>query len=1326
MAHSRRATPHAILITVVLVVQTLALGSAFAATGGPDAFGYTFRDNLSPGGPTFLWQDIASTGTFAGVQCDDCMSSALPIGFAFQFYGATYTSVFASSNGFLSFSPGQFNGCCSGQVLPNPSNPNNLVSAYWSDLLPGNGGSVKYQTLGAAPTRVFILQYTNVPFFGGSSSVRSHFQIKLFEGTNLAEVHYQNVPGSNARAGIENGAGSVGLNYRTSFPATTATAVRYSSSTLVPPITTISLSGVGGNSPWYVSNVAMSLACSPPAGSSCASTHYRIDGGPQQTYTGPVTVATPGSHTVQAWSVAASGATESPVARSFSMDLGDPSVSIGVGCALAGNAPWCRSASATYATSASDPLPGSGLSSVACRVDGVTAGCSGSLSAPGIHQVDATATDVAGRAGSRAVSIGIDAAPPVVQTNFACSQPGLSGWCRGPVTFSPFASDATSGIAAFTCALDGVNALCASSSFAAEGSHTYVATAQDGAGNSFSATVLYRIDSTPPTISQRPDLDAEATGPDGAVVSYLHPTVADAGSGPRPASCTHASGAAFALGETLVQCSATDVAGNGATMSFRIRVVDTTAPALETVEDVVAEATGPNGAVVSYDAPAANDLVDGATVATCSPPSGGVFALGETIVTCSTSDANANGAQTSFVVRIVDTTAPVVSVPADFVVEAASSSGAVATFDASAADSVSGDLAPSCSPASGSTFPLGTTLVACQASDAAGNLGSASFRVTVVDTTAPVLALPADLVVEATGPYGAIVAYVATAFDDVSGSVEPSCDVPTGAIHAIGTTLVSCTATDAAGNSVGGSFSVRVGDTTPPTIGSVEDVVLEATGASGASFAFAAPATSDAVDGGGFASCSPASGVFALGETTVTCTATDAHGNVATSVAFTVRVQDTTPPTIAAADDVVVEATGPAGAFIAFASPATSDAVDGAGEATCAPASDATFPIGSTLVACTAADAAGNAATPVGFTVTVRDTTAPVIAAVADIVREATGPTGAEVDLSAPATTDAVDGDGVASCSATTGATFALGETTVVCVATDAAGNDATPVSFRVSVVDTTPPVLAEADDVVAEATGAAGAAVAFDAPTTSDLVDGSGVATCDHASGATFALGTTLVTCVGVDAAGNAASRAFTVSVVDTTPPTLALPEGVEATATSTAGALVTYEAWASDTVDGDLAASCAPASGGWFAPGSTDVVCTATDAHGNTAEASFSVQVSYDWSGILGPGKATGSSATKAGSTIPVRFTLTGASLGIGDATARLYIARVTDGGIGAESPATSTSHASSGNLFRADDGSGKYKFELSTKGLAPGIYQLRVDLGDGNSNTGLITLR
>ena len=110
----------------------------------------------------------------------------------------------------------------------------------------------------------------------------------------------------------------------------------------------------------------------------------------------------------------------------------------------------------------------------------------------------------------------------------------------------------------------------------------------------------------------------------------------------------------------------------------------------------------------------------------------------------------------------------------------------------------------------------------------------------------------------------------------------------------------------------------------------------------------------DLVDGPVGVVCAPLSGAtFGLGDTTVTCSATDASANTGEAT-FEVTVEDTTGPVITA-PDVSVEATDPDGVVVTFA-PTAVDAVDGSVPVVCDPVSGSLFPIGTTTVNCSAAD----------------------------------------------------------------------------------------------------------------------------------------------------------------------------------------------------------------------------------------------------------------------------------------------------------------------------------------------------------------------------------
>ncbi|MBA4137398.1 MAG: hypothetical protein C0518_08805 [Opitutus sp.] len=184
--------------------------------------------------------------------------------------------------------------------------------------------------------------------------------------------------------------------------------------------------------------------------------------------------------------------------------------------------------------------------------------------------------------------------------------------------------------------------------------------------------------------------------------------------------------------------------------------------------------------------------------------------------------------------------------------------------------------------------------------DATGNVVTKNFVYSVtgntpVDTTAPVITTSGNITVEATSANGAAVNFTASATDATDGSVAVSTSAVSGATFALGTTTVTASATDAAGNVANTSFTITVADTIAPVISGLSNLVLEATSAAGATATFAATAT-DAT--GATLSYSTASGsTFALGTSTVTVTATDAVGNKSTAT-FTVTVRDSVAPTI--------------------------------------------------------------------------------------------------------------------------------------------------------------------------------------------------------------------------------------------------------------------------------------------------------------------------------------------------------------------------------------------------------------------------------------------
>lgn len=203
---------------------------------------------------------------------------------------------------------------------------------------------------------------------------------------------------------------------------------------------------------------------------------------------------------------------------------------------------------------------------------------------------------------------------------------------------------------------------------------------------------------------------------------------------------------------------------------------------------------------------------------------------------------------------------------------------------------------------------------------------------------------------------------------------------------------------------------------------------------------------------------------------------------------------------------------------------------------------------------------------------------------------------------------------------------------------------------IRIFPTDTTEPTLdlpgGSSGGITEEATSTNGATVNYTATATDD-VDGDVSVTCDPASDSTFAIGITTVNCSATDAADNTAAGSFTVTVKDTTAPTISgVPSDITETATGSSGASVTYTApTATDAVDGDVNVTCEPPSGSTFPLGETTVTCSATDQAGNEASESFKVKILYDFDGFFSPvNNLPTLNSVNAGRAIPIKFDLSG----------------------------------------------------------------------------------
>lgn len=177
--------------------------------GGPDAFGYRWIDSDEPGGPTYSWVEINSTGTQFDLSDDD-NDGPYPIGFTFNFYGNDFDEFYICSNGWVSFTSTSTS--LSNKSIPTTSEPNNLLALMWDDLKPATGGGEGYVYYEYDGLNRLIIEYDGVMRYGCSeclytmeiilhSNGKIIYQYKTMGGDRLDE----------ATIGIENEDGTDGL-----------------------------------------------------------------------------------------------------------------------------------------------------------------------------------------------------------------------------------------------------------------------------------------------------------------------------------------------------------------------------------------------------------------------------------------------------------------------------------------------------------------------------------------------------------------------------------------------------------------------------------------------------------------------------------------------------------------------------------------------------------------------------------------------------------------------------------------------------------------------------------------------------------------------------------------------------------------------------------------------------------------------------------------------------------------------------------------------------------------------------------------------------------
>lgn len=404
-------------------------------------------------------------------------------------------------------------------------------------------------------------------------------------------------------------------------------------------------------------------------------------------------------------------------------------------------------------------------------------------------------------------------------------------------------------------------------------------TVTDGSGNIATATQNVVItDVEDPIIVAPANITASSTS--GCVATGLALGNATAFDNCTIANVTNNAPASFSVGTTIVVWTATDASGNTATANQTVVVEDNinpliTAPAdITTTTNTACTVTGLNlGTPVTSDNCAVASVTNNAPFA---------FQVGISYVTWTVTDVNGNSSTAIQKVTVADIINPTLTVQANVTVDANNSCSA---FNVDLGAPVVSD---NCGIASltnnaPTVYPLGLTTVTWIAVDDNGNSVTATQTVTVVDNTAPSIIAPASMNVSTNNNCAASGLILGTpiATDNCTvNSVTNNAPVD----FPVGTTVVTYTATDAAGNTSTATQTIVVTDDVNP-IADLQGITLTLDNQGNASFTF------NDIDNGSSDNCGISSTTLSqsafncsdIGVNTVTVTITDNNGNTTIS-----------------------------------------------------------------------------------------------------------------------------------------------------------------------------------------------------------------------------------------------------------------------------------------------------------------------------------------------------------------------------------------------------------------------------------------------------------
>ena len=502
-------------------------------------------------------------------------------------------------------------------------------------------------------------------------------------------------------------------------------------------------------------------------------------------------------------------------------------------------------------------------------------------------------------------------------------------------------------------------------------------------------------------------------------------------------------------------------------------------------------------------------------------------------------------------------------------------------------------------------FPLGATTITWTATDPATNEMMATQVVTIVDTTKPVIALlGADpQTVEFGSIYNDPGATATDAVDDndeLTIRIAAASTVNTGTV---GDYTVTYTVSDKATNVATPVIrTVTVTDTEAPDISPPADITFEATDTltpldrSDYGIATSGDDTADITD--------DAPDAFPLGDTPITWRATDTNSLFSTAEQ-TITITDTTKPDITAPGNITTEATGPTTPVTVGLATAT-DLVTDPVIITRSPEADA-FAVGTHTITWKADDDNGNIITA-AQTITITDTTAPVIALLGD--NPQTVEFGSIYNDPGATATDAVDDNDELTtqiAAASTVNTGTVGEYTITYDVTDTDGNAADTVIRIVTVTDTAAPDITAPAAYTTEATATL---TPLDRSDYGTATSGDDTADITDDAPPVFPLGPTTIIWTATDKSTNEMIATQVVTIVDTTKPDITAPGNIITEATAPTTPVTVGLATATDLVTDPVIITRTPEADA-FAVGTHTITWKADDGNGNIITAAQTVTI-------------------------------------------------------------------------------------------------------------------